>query len=111
MLQDDSAYANVQSYYILLGLYVYWLKEWMKFFPKEQFLILRSEDLYKNSANTMNRVFNFLGISEYENSSYKNTFRGQYTSMDESLHAALKEYYRPHNQKLEEFLGMEFNWD
>lgn len=41
MLRDDSAYRQVESYYISLGLYVYWLKEWMKFFPRERFLIFK----------------------------------------------------------------------
>ncbi len=58
----------------------------------------------------MTQVFDFLEISEYKDNSYQNTFRGQYSSMDESLKQALTEYYRPHNEKLEEFLGMNFNW-
>ncbi|ELS04867.1 tetratricopeptide repeat protein,sulfotransferase family protein [Xenococcus sp. PCC 7305] len=111
ILEDETAYRKVQSYYILLGLYVYWLKEWMKFFPREQFLILRSEDLYTNPANTMNKVYKFLNISSHKKSLYQNTFAGKYLAMDESLRHALVEYYQPHNQKLEDFLGMNFNWN
>lgn len=45
------------------GLYCAHLKHWMQFFPAEQFLLLRSEDLRFNTDNCLESVWSFLGVS------------------------------------------------
>ncbi len=109
----DAASVNqiVRSDYLKLGLYVYSLKEWMNLYPRENFLILQSEQFYADTALTMSRVFEFLGLPDRSLSNYEHTNKGEYTSLEPSLRQALNEYFQPHNQKLEELLEMKFNWD
>src|SRR5437763_14184288 len=64
-MQVDEYY---QSYnhrhfsYRARGIYVDQLSTWMKFFPKEQILILESEDFYLNSAAVLKRSLEFLRL-------------------------------------------------
>ena len=52
------------------GLYRYFLEGWMSVFPKEQFLILLSENLFEYSEETMKQVFEFFEVSDDQLPSY-----------------------------------------
>lgn len=97
--------------YLRAGLYVYFLKKWMSVFPRKQVLILKSEEMYENPAATMQQVFEFLGLENYQLSEYKNYFYGSYSREENESSRGLSELFRPHNQKLEKYLGMKFNWE
>ena len=58
----------------------------------------------------MKQVFNFLGLPDYQIQNYPKLNAGSYTSISESLRQKLSDYFQPHNQRLEEYLGMKFNW-
>ncbi|MGB3401841.1 MAG: tetratricopeptide repeat protein [Microcoleaceae cyanobacterium] len=94
------------------GLYVYYLQRWMALFPKEQFLIITNEELAQNPAGVMKQTFEFLGLPEYNAINYTPRNVGHYPKdIDPNLLSRLQEFYRPHNQKLENLLGRELNWD
>ena len=109
--QGDNTYLKVKSDYLRLSLYFYWMKEWLQLFPKEQLLVLRSEDLYTDPALVTQKVFDFLELPKCNISSFLHTNKGDYNVLDTSLRARLKNYFQPHNQKLENFLNMKFDWD
>ena len=92
------------------GLYIYKLQEWMKVFPTEQILILKSEYLYQETPKAVNQVFNFLGLPNHKCSSFTKYNSGSYSSMSEKLRAKLSSFYKPYNRMLEEYLGRKFNW-
>ncbi|WP_293356392.1 thioesterase domain-containing protein [Microcoleus sp. CAWBG51] len=95
----------------LLGsLYIYYLKEWMTIFPREQFLILKSEDLFEKSSATMKQVYSFLNLPDYQMPKYPNHNPGSYPPIPDNFRRQLVEFFRPYNQQLEEYLGMKFNW-
>ncbi|MGD1803878.1 hypothetical protein ACP6PL_00325 [Dapis sp. BLCC M126] len=83
----------------------------MSLFPQEQFLILKSEDFYPNPKGSMQKVLNFLDLPEYELLEYKNYHAGNYVQIDSSMGRRLRDYFGVHNQRLEEYLGMKFNWE
>jgi tetratricopeptide (TPR) repeat protein len=97
--------------YLLYGLYVYFLEKWMAIFPREQFLIVKSEDFYVSPATTLTQVFEFLGVPDYPLPEYRNYNPGSYQPISDDLRQMLADFFRPHNQKLEEYLGMKFDWD
>ncbi len=94
------------------GMYVYFLERWMNVFPEKKFLILRNEDLAQYPRKVMKQVFEFLNVPDYEKIDFVAKNTGTYSSqVDESLLSQLYEFYRPHNQRLEEFLGRKFDWE
>lgn len=97
--------------YLLNSLYIYYLEQWLIVFPKEQLLILKSEDLFGNPSATMKQVHNFLNISEYQLSQYRNSNPGSYPPIHPELRYQLVEFFHPYNQRLEEYLEMTFSWE
>jgi tetratricopeptide (TPR) repeat protein len=96
----------------LLGsLYVYHLQRWMSLFPKEQILIVKSEDLYSQPSTVMEQVFDFLSLPNYQASNYSICNPGSYPPIGEELRGELVDFFRPHNQRLEAYLETQFNWD
>ena len=102
---------NHHKYNLMGALYVYHLKRWLQIFPREQLLIIKSEEFYANPAKTMEQAFQFLGIEDYQVPEFPRFNSGYYAQVNERLRKRIAAYFRPHNQKLEEFLGMQFNWD
>lgn len=97
--------------YVRCGLYVYFLKKWMSVFPRERVLVLKSEEMYENPAATMEQVFAFLEVPNNQLSEYKNYFYGSYSRQEEEMRSSLSALLQPHNQRLEDYLGMTFNWE
>ncbi|MGB3514430.1 MAG: tetratricopeptide repeat protein [Microcoleaceae cyanobacterium] len=110
-LQNFSSNDSHQNlYYLPVGVYIKFLQKWMAIFPKEQFLILKTEDFNANPANTMKQVFKFLDLPDYQISDYQKLNIGYYPNIKDSIRQKMTDLYRPHNQKLEQFLNMKFNW-
>ncbi|MEG4207924.1 tetratricopeptide repeat protein [Microcoleus sp. Pol7_A1] len=97
--------------YLARGRYIEFIKKWRAFFPREQLLILKSEDFYAGAATTLKQVLEFLDLPEYQLSEYQNANPGSYQRVNESIRDRLSDYFRPYNQELEEYLGRQFDWE
>jgi len=123
MLQDENYYGHSFRHfsYLTRGIYVDQLQNWLRYYPKEQILILKSEDLYSNPAATLKKTLEFLGVTngelkkEYKN--YRRPSKKGYRNkvvtpkMDLEMKKYLIEYFKPHNARLSDFLGTDFGWD
>ena len=107
----QEAYWNDISYYVSYGVYVEFIKKWMTLFPREQFLILNSKDFYQEPETTMQKVFTFLDLPKHQLKNYQKFNFGYYPNIPPSIYSILSDYFKPYNQKLEEYLGMKFNWE
>jgi len=107
----NSAYDVNGNSYLKRSQYIEAISKWMELFPKKQFLILRSEDLFADPATTVNQVFKFLGVEPYQLPEYPKKNSGNYPPISQSMHRTLSNYFRPFNQQLEEYLDRKFNWD
>lgn len=102
---------NKNLCYLHKSLYLYLLKPWINLFGKDRILVLLNEDLARNPADVMNQVFNFIELPEHTAMQYSPRNVGHYPSnIDCKLIERLTNFYKPHNQKLEEYLGRKFNW-
>ncbi|MDY6804005.1 MAG: tetratricopeptide repeat protein [Cyanobacteriota bacterium] len=110
-LVGDRQYWNQTGNYLGRGIYLEFIKKWLEIFPREQLLILRGEDLYQEPSSTMKQVFEFLGLPPEEGEEYRKLNVGSYSPISQSMRDLLNDYFQPHNQKLEDYLGMEFNWN
>ena len=99
--------------YFERGIYVDKIKHWMEVFPKEQFLIIQSEEFFREPSKIYNQVLDFLGVENFDLDQYEQ-FRKQDYSESKLLvdtRKKLVDYFKPHNQRLYEFLGRKFDWD
>jgi len=97
--------------YLARGIYVDQIKEWMKYFPREQILILRTEDLRSHQDKTLQQAFEFLGVSNYKIPLTPPRLRKRYPEMRSTTRKYLIEYFKPHNERLAKFLNRDFDWD
>lgn len=96
--------------YLARGIYVDQLKVWSSLFPKEQILIIKSEDLYTDPSPTFKRVLNFLDLPAWEPKEYKEYNAGYYSKIELSTREKLINYFEPYNQRLYKYLGTDFGW-
>jgi len=128
MLEDEhyDSFSYRHHSYLARGKYVEQLQTWMSLFPKEQLLLLRSEDMYSNPAAVMRQTLEFLGVfdesidlqgQEYKRYKlpWKTGYKGKQTAsppeMDAGMKRYLLDYFRPYNTRLEELLGRNLGWD
>ena len=117
ILQDEhyDSYAYMHRSYLSRGIYVEQLQTWMSLFPREQFLILKSEEFYADPADSVKQVLAFLDLPleepELRKQDYKQYNNTTYSRMDAGLRKRLIEYFEPYNARLYDFLGANFGWD
>lgn len=97
--------------YLSRGIYLKQVLNWHRYFPKEQLLILRSEDFFSDPARIYNQVLEFLELPARNLDSYpKYNGRDQYPGINPNTRKQLTEYFHLYNEKLCEYLGMDFDW-
>jgi hypothetical protein len=113
MLKDEqyTSYNHQHYSYLSRGIYVDQLERWMRVFPSEQLLILRSEQLYAEPAATIGQVMSFLGIPTPTPKVNRQHSAPTYAKLDAAMRERLVEYFKPHNRRLSDYLGRRFDWD
>lgn len=100
--------------YVARGRYAELLERWLALFPREQLLIVTSEELLIETKATMTRVTRFLEIPDRVAKSYPllggGGGLGEYEPMDPATRERLARIFEPHNRRLEQLLGRELSW-
>ena len=111
-LNDESFLVDIYYNRILSrGFYADQLKIWYELFPKDQLLMISSEDLANNTNDTLNQIFNFLGLSDIKINDTSQKNKREYSPMKEKTRNLLIEFYKPHNQELYRLVNRKFDWD
>jgi len=97
--------------YLKKGLYALQLRYWLKILPRENILIVSTEEFESNQQIIYNKIFEFLNISKFEVKNTKKMQKGNYPPIKSETRNLLLDYFRPHNHELFELINMEFDWD
>ncbi len=97
--------------YLARGVYVDQINAWLSHFPREQMLILKSEDYFSSTGKVFHRVQDFLGLSRWNAPEYPHANKAEYPQAVEATRKRLHEYFEPHNRRLYEFLGEDWGWE
>jgi hypothetical protein len=109
---DDPASSTWRQHsYIKRGLYAEQLECWMSVFPREQFLIIKSEDLYADPERVVRRALAYLGLRPWTPAGFKAYHLAGYTDMNPATYRRLTEYFAPHNQRLYALVGRDLGWE
>ncbi len=106
-----------ESDMIQAGLYERQLSNWLKKYPKEQLLILLSEDFFSNTQQEMDKIYTFLGLPPHIHESFPISNTSDKTiKMDPKTREFLIEFYRPYNDQLQTLfdklgLDLQINWN
>lgn len=109
--ENNSLHRNFS--FIKRGIYLYQIQRWMEYFPKENVLILKSEDFYDNTSKNLDQICDFLKIEKFKGFNLMtDKYQGNYENkVDENIILSLNNFYKPHNEELEKFLNRKFNWE
>jgi ABC-type polysaccharide/polyol phosphate transport system ATPase subunit len=109
---DEGYYSfNHQHYsYLSRGIYVEQIKNWLDYFPREQLLILKSEDFQKNPGDVFSRVLDFLDVKVSAVKEYQGNSAEDYSNMPAEIEQELTNYFKPYNQELSDLLKEDFSW-
>ena len=114
IFEDENYYSSALTNYSYLyrGIYVDQLKLWYEVFPKEQILIIKSEDMSSEyqSEKTKKQICEFLDIP-FNPIPFRTVKELKYSKMNPKTRKYLINFFKSHNQRLYKFLGKNFNWE
>jgi hypothetical protein len=92
------------------GLYGQQLQRWFTYFPKDRFLLLKSEDFFTEPKAILTRIYDFLEIEKV----YPREFSVLNKMTDEPMTSEMKRewstYFREDGKLLRELTGENFSW-
>jgi len=98
--------------YAARGRYADQLERWLACYPRDQLLILLSEDLYERPAATHARALEFLGLPTLTLASYpRYTRRTSDVTMAASTGRRLADHFRADNERLAGLIGRDPGWN
>ncbi len=99
--------------YLQHGLYINKLEKWLEIFPKEQFLILQSEEFLENPHTVYYQTLEFLNLPKWEPSGYQFFKKREYVDkkIDQKVRQKLQDYFAPFNDELYKLVGKNFHWN
>jgi hypothetical protein len=96
--------------YLARGRYAEQLERWLAVFPREQLLVLASDELAAEPGQTFARVLEFLGAPGHDLESYPRVYEQSYGEMQPDTRRRLAEYFAEPNRRLYELLGRDFGF-
>ena len=115
MLWDDllqpakvwgAEHVNIPWGHVRRGVYIFGLNNWLCHFPREQLLVLRSEDMFADPNAVYQRVLAHIGLEPFELPVYQKYASKSRGRLPEDLVAALQNFYRPYNAELKAKFGI-----
>ena len=107
---NDHTLNLMQIPHLSIGKYINDMPKWLELFAN-QLLIINYDDYVESKKKTLENVFKFLQIPNFEIKDATNRNVGKYKPMNPKTRQKLIEYYEPYNEKLEKLLNMKFNWN
>jgi hypothetical protein len=112
-LRSDPRYFSREWWshtYQARGRYAEQLERWLAVFPREQLLIVPSEDLGADPEAAHGTVLDFLGASPHRLESYPRVYEREYEPMKPETRERLATEFREPNRRLYELLGRDLGW-
>lgn len=112
MLADPTYFSHAwwNYTYAARGRYAEQLERWFGAFPREQLLVLLTDDLAADTPGTYRRTLDFLGVDARELDSYPRIFEREYGEMEADTREQLEQAFAEPNRRLAELLGRELPW-
>ena len=96
--------------YLARGRYAEQLERWLGFYPRERVHVLRFEDFAQDPLAELNQTLAFLGLPSATSVSLDARNTRRYPAMHPDTMARLRNYFEPHNRRLDALLGRSMAW-
>jgi hypothetical protein len=104
------SYAWWNYAYLARGRYAEQLERWLEVFPREQLLVVPTDDLRDAPRETYARVLDFVRAPPHELDGYPTIFSREYSEMSPDTRTRLSAYYTGPNRRLYELLERDLGW-
>jgi hypothetical protein len=112
--QDPSyvSFAHQHHSYAARGMYADQLEHLAKHVPREQILVVSSEEMFADAAASYGRVLEFLGLEPFTPADFATQNANVYREpIPQAARARLAAVFAEPNRRLEAFVGRSFGWD
>lgn len=112
MLEDPSYFSRAwwSHTYLARGRYAEQLERWLVHFPREQLLVLSSEELAARPDEAYARVLAFLGAPPHRLETYPRVYERNYPPMRSETQERLAHCFAEPNRRLYELVGRDLGW-
>ena len=113
-MSNEASYhslAHRHHTYLARGLYAEQLERWYQHFPREQLLVIRSEDFFTDPRAAYGEVLRFLELKPHELDGYRAYNQKPYEGIATATRDELRDFYAAPNRRLEALLGRKLDWD
>ena len=113
-IREEPGYQSVSHRhhsYLARGLYAEQLERWLSEFPREQLLVIRSEDFFSDPPAVYSDVLRFLELPAHELGEYRAYNQKPYDGLAPATRQELRSYFAEPNRRLEALLSRELGWD
>jgi hypothetical protein len=97
--------------YLMRSRYAEQVERWLALFPREQFHFVTLEDLSREPQRALDAVHEFLGLPPHSYGDLPALHTAAYDPISPETRARVGEYFRPHNERLYELVGIDFGWE
>ncbi len=106
-ISDTSLYDGILG----RGIYIDQLQRWFEHFNREQFLIIKTEEMNVNTEAAIQNSEEFLGVIKRSrpNKKFVKHFESRPSTIPESCKSKLIEFYKSYNKQLNDLIGINFN--
>ena len=109
-VDSELKYSRPRSY-LAKGHYSEQMKLWYKKFPRNQLLIISTEEYVTEYQKTFDNIFRFLELPIHKINNPEKKKVEKYASMNSNTRQQLLDYFRPYNSDLYKLIGKEFDWN
>ncbi len=97
--------------YLMRSRYAEQLERWFALLPRDQFHVLTLEEMADDPQQALDGVHRFLGLAPHRYEELRPLHTATYDSIDPGTRTLLSEYFRPHNERLYDLVGIDFGWE
>jgi hypothetical protein len=97
--------------YAARGRYADQLETLFSLFPRQNIMVLFSEELFRDPAANFSKALRFLELPAFSLGQYPRHNPGRYTEMDPELRVRLTERFAAENERLYRMLDTDFRWN
>jgi Sulfotransferase domain len=112
LMTDPRAFSRAwwDHTYVARGRYAEQLERWLAVFPRDQLLVVTSDELGQKPAETYSSILEFLGASAHSLDEYPRVFEREYAPMDPATRTTLAATFAQPNRELVRLLGRDLGW-
>ncbi len=109
-IANDDMSSEQSSLYLYRGRYADHIKHWLRHFNRDQFLFIKSEEFFQDPKQSLDEVYEFLGVEKIYPHNTQAQEVGRYTNLSADTRKRVAAYFKQPNDDLVAILGNRYRW-